>query len=232
MQFKFRSFKKELLDADNIERNDLFRNLSELNTINQYLGGYKVSINGLDKILKHNKDIKNILDVGFGGGDSIKKFANYYINHSQQLFFYGVDLKEDCIEYANKNLESIPNKKLICDDYKNIEVDLLSKVDVIHCSLFLHHLTNDEIIDLFKFIKTNKCILLVNDLHRNWLAYYSIKFLTMIFSKSYLVKNDAPLSVLRGFKKTELIDLVKKAGFTNFSVKWNWAFRYSIIAYS
>ncbi len=30
---------------------------------------------------------------------------------------------------------------------------------------------------------------------------YFIKLTTTVFSKSYLVKNDAPLSVLRGFKK-------------------------------
>jgi 2-polyprenyl-3-methyl-5-hydroxy-6-metoxy-1,4-benzoquinol methylase len=184
------------------------------------------------EIQKNTKNIKNILDIGFGGGDSIKMFANYYKNQEDSLFFYGVDLKEDCIEYATKNLASISNNKLICDNYKNIGTELLSKIDVIHCSLFLHHLTDDEIIDLFKFIKTNKCILLVNDLHRNWLAYYSIKFLTMIFSKSYLVKNDAPLSVLRGFKKDELTLLLKNSGFTNYEVNWNWAFRYSIIAYS
>jgi 2-polyprenyl-3-methyl-5-hydroxy-6-metoxy-1,4-benzoquinol methylase len=232
MKFKFRSYEKELLDNDKIDRKDLFQNLHELHVINQYLGGYNASINGLDTIQKNTKNIKNILDIGFGGGDSIKMFANYYKNQEDSLFFYGVDLKEDCIEYATKNLASISNNKLICDNYKNIGTELLSKIDVIHCSLFLHHLTDDEIIDLFKFIKTNKCILLVNDLHRNWLAYYSIKFLTMIFSKSYLVKNDAPLSVLRGFKKDELTLLLKNSGFTNYEVNWNWAFRYSIIAYS
>jgi 2-polyprenyl-3-methyl-5-hydroxy-6-metoxy-1,4-benzoquinol methylase len=232
MKFKYRSYLKELLDNDKIDTKDLFQNLKELHIINQYLGGYNASIKGLDKIQKNYKNIKNILDIGFGGGDSIKKFANYYKGQQPPLFFYGVDLKQDCIKYATKNLESIQNKKLICDNYKNIGTELLTNIDVIHCSLFLHHLTEDEIIDLFKFIKSNKCILLVNDLHRNWLAYYSIKFLTMMFSKSFLVKNDAPLSVLRGFKKTELIELVKKAGFIDFSVNWNWAFRLSIIAYS
>jgi hypothetical protein len=55
--------------------------------------------------------------------------------------------------------------------------------------------------------------------------------LTALFSKSYLVKNDAPLSVKRGFKKSELISLLKKAGFTDYSVKWSWAFRYKIVAH-
>jgi hypothetical protein len=55
--------------------------------------------------------------------------------------------------------------------------------------------------------------------------------LTSIFSKSYLVKNDAPLSVLRGFKKKEWFAILQQAGATNYSVKWKWAFRHLITVY-
>lgn len=231
MLFKFRSNEKEYLDGNSIAVNDLYRNLDELDAINKQLGGYNASLSGLSDILKTNKDVSTILDIGFGGGHSIKQLSNYADNNNENLFFYGVDLKSDCVNYAKDTLYLIDNKELICDDYRNISADLLKKIDVIHCSLFLHHLTDEEIISLFKFGKSNQCIILANDLHRHWLAYYSIKFLTALFSKSYLVKNDAPLSVKRGFKKSELISLLKKAGFNKYSVKWSWAFRYKIIAH-
>lgn len=231
MPFRFRSNEKEYLDGNNIAVNDLFKNLTELDIINRQLGGYNASVSGLSDILKTNKEISTILDIGFGGGDSIKQISGFADDNNLKLFFYGVDLKNDCLKYAEDNLYLIDNKKLICDDYRNISANLLKRVDVIHCSLFLHHLTDEEIIGLFKFCKSNQCIILANDLHRHWLAYYSIKFLTTLFSKSYLVKNDAPLSVKRGFKKNELILLLKKAGFSNYSVKWSWAFRYKIIAH-
>ena len=227
---RFRSNQKEYLDGDQIETKDLFRNLVELNIINKYLGGYNASLKGLQQLLKTNGQITTILDIGFGGGDSIKQLSNLADEKKHKLFFYGVDLKPDCITYATENLILIPNKELICDDYRNISAELLRKVDIIHCSLFLHHLTDEEIIELFKFAKINQCIVLANDLHRNWFAYYSIKLLTSLFSKSYLVKNDAPLSVKRGFKKQELISLLSKVGITDYSVKWSWAFRYIVIA--
>ena len=69
----------------------------------------------------------------------------------------------------------------------------------------------------------------INDLHRHWLAYYSIQNITRIFSRSYLVKNDAPLSVARGFKKDEWKELMKNAGIQNYSISWRWAFRYLIV---
>ncbi len=231
MLFKFRSNEKEYLDSSFITTKDLYRNLTELHTINKQLGGYNASLSGLSDILKTKKTVNTVLDIGFGGGDSIKQLSKFADKINENLYFYGVDLKSDCVKYAEDNLYLIDNKKLICDDYRNISADLLKQIDVIHCSLFLHHLTNEEIISLFKFCKSNQCIILANDLHRHWLAYYSIKILTSIFSKSYLVKNDAPLSVKRGFKKSELVSLLKKAGFSNYSVKWSWAFRYKLIAH-
>jgi len=230
MQLSRRSSNKEYLDSSFIETKDLYRNLVELDIINKRLGGYKASRQGLATILNTGKPIHTVLDIGFGGGDSIKQLSKFSEKKRVKLFFYGVDLKNDCVVYAEKNLTELSNKQLICDDYRNIPAELLSKIDVIHCSLFLHHLSDDEIVDLFRFGKANGCIILANDLHRNWLAYYSIKFLTYSFSKSYLVKNDAPLSVKRGFKKDELISLLQRAGFENYSVKWSWAFRYILIA--
>lgn len=230
MLLKYRSNEKEYLDNSHIETKDLYQNLIELDIINSRLGGYNASRKGLAAILKTTKPVNTILDIGFGGGDSIKQMQKYCEKKNVRLFFYGVDLKNDCVKYAESNLTTLSNKQLICDDYRNISADLLEQIDVIHCSLFLHHLTDEEIIDLLKFSKSNQCIILANDLQRNWFAYYSIKFLTAIFSKSYLVKNDAPISVKRGFKRNELKALLEKAGYKNYSIKWSWAFRYILIA--
>jgi len=226
-----RSREKENLDNEIIDTDDLNKNLSELHSINNLLGGYHASRKGLAAIIKKQGRISTILDIGFGGGDSIKNLALFGIENKIKLFFYGVDLKEDCLNYAEKNLSEIQNKKLECLDYRDIEPKNLEKIDVIHCSLFLHHLEETEIIDFFKMARIHKCIVLINDLHRHWLAFHSIKILTSLFSKSWLIKSDAPLSVKRGFKKKELISLLQSSGFTDYTIRWSWAFRYIIIAY-
>ena len=56
------------------------------------------------------------------------------------------------------------------------------------------------------------------------------KLLTKLFSNSYLVKNDAPLSVARGFIKKEWQKVFKIAGIKQFKIQWQWAFRYLIIS--
>ncbi|MCH7973132.1 MAG: hypothetical protein IH949_04475 [Bacteroidetes bacterium] len=48
-------------------------------------------------------------------------------------------------------------------------------------------------------------------------------------SKSSMVKNDAPLSVKKGFVKSELIDMFKNLKITNYKIKRKWAFRWLVV---
>jgi 2-polyprenyl-3-methyl-5-hydroxy-6-metoxy-1,4-benzoquinol methylase len=227
--FKRRSYTKELLDGDNIPQKDLFRNLKELDTINSLLGGYKITLNALQKVLKHNA--KTILvDIGCGGGDTLRQINNWNKKGKYDLGLHGIDLKQACIEYCETN-DNANGINFICDDYKNV-LNHIPKADIIHACLFCHHLKESEIVDLIQFCRSNKITLIVNDLERNAFAYYAIKFLTKLFSKSYLVKNDAPLSVLRGFKLKEWKGILQRSGAKNYSAKNKWAFRHEIIVYA
>ncbi|SKB75019.1 methyltransferase domain-containing protein [Dyadobacter psychrophilus] len=226
--FRFRSQDKELLDQEEIPPLDLFRNLRELDFINHWLGGYKISFDALKKVIKPGKPYI-LVDIGCGGGDTLKRIDQWNRNAGYQLDLYGVDIKPVCIAYAEKNLGTA-SVKLICDDYRHI-FNHLQQVDVIHACLFCHHLAEDQLVELVRFALHNKSVLVINDLERNSLAYYSIKWLTQLFSKSYLVKNDAPLSVLRGFKKVEWLAILQKAGAVKYSVRNKWAFRHEVIVY-
>jgi hypothetical protein len=83
-----------------------------------------------------------------------------------------------------------------------------------------------------KLKKQTRLAVVINDLHRHPFAYYSILWLTHFFSKSFMVKNDAKLSVLRGFKKKELEALLKASGYSNYSIQWKWAFRWEVVLWS
>lgn len=226
--FRHRSLQKELLDAEEIPSEDLFQNLRELDFINHWLGGYQVSFNALKRVLQEGRRYV-LVDIGCGGGDTLKRIAAWNGKASFDLDLYGVDLKPDCIAYATENLAHT-GVKLVCDDYRNTYRHL-AHVDIIHACLFCHHLTDEQLIELVRFALKSKAVLVVNDLERNVLAHYSIKLLTRLFSKSYLVKNDAPLSVLRGFKRKEWEDILKRAGAKRFSVRNKWAFRHEVIVY-
>jgi 2-polyprenyl-3-methyl-5-hydroxy-6-metoxy-1,4-benzoquinol methylase len=225
--FKNRSTTKELLDGENIPQTDLYQNLKELDIINNLLGGYKITFDALKKVFNQNQ--KNILvDIGSGGGNTLKQIQQWNIKQNFDVKLYGIDLKQTCIDFSLNNNNSEIN--FICDDYRNV-LKHVANLDVMHACLFCHHLTEQEIIELINFCIQNKITLVINDLERNAFAYYSIKILTTFFSKSYLVKNDAPLSVLRGFKLHEWKSMINKSTAKNYSVKNKWAFRHEVIIY-
>jgi 2-polyprenyl-3-methyl-5-hydroxy-6-metoxy-1,4-benzoquinol methylase len=225
---KYRSTQKELLDADDIPTADLFQNLKELDTINTLLGGYNITFSALKKIIEPRK-FYTLIDIGCGGGDTLKHIKKWQTKKHLNLNLVGIDLKPVCIEYANQQ-NPAQNIHYICDDYRNM-FQHVDNIDIIHACLFCHHLTETQLIELIRFALERGITLIINDLERNPIAYYAIKTLTHLFSKSYLVKNDAPLSVARGFKKKEWIAIINKAGATHFSVKNKWAFRHEIIIY-
>lgn len=225
---KYRSAQKELLDADDIPTADLFQNLRELDRINTLLGGYNITFSALKKIIQPNK-FYTLIDIGCGGGDTLKHIKKWQTKKHLHLNLIGIDLKPVCIEYANLQ-NPAQNIRYICDDYRNMFL-YVDNIDIIHACLFCHHLTETQLIELIRFALERRITLIINDLERNPIAYYAIKTLTSLFSKSYLVKNDAPLSVARGFKKKEWVAIINKAGATDFTVKNKWAFRHEIIIY-
>jgi ubiquinone/menaquinone biosynthesis C-methylase UbiE len=85
--------------------------------------------------------------------------------------------------------------------------------DVVMASLFFHHLSNDNCVQvLSQMWRIAKQRILVNDLHRHAVAYFSIRALTALFSKSRMVRHDGPVSVLRAFRSSELLDIARRAG--------------------
>ncbi len=203
MNFSKRSYEKELLDRNDIPFEDIKQNMRELDFINKHLGGHKITIAGfktiIRKLKKENERQISVCEVGCGGGDNLRVIKNYCNRKKISAEFMGVDINPYCIEFAKSRKDNY-DINFYLSDYKLIKFK--KKPDIIFCSLFTHHFTDAEVIEILKWMKENSVIgFFVNDLHRHPLAYYSIKWLTKIFSKSYLVKNDAPLSVLRGFKK-------------------------------
>jgi 2-polyprenyl-3-methyl-5-hydroxy-6-metoxy-1,4-benzoquinol methylase len=231
MQTKFstRSYESELLDAPDIPQKLLFRNLRELDLINRTLGGHSITLSGIRQLLTDKSKTYHVIDIGCGGGDAMKEIAKWSRINGYKVRLTGVDMNSDCITYTESVCAEFPEINGVVSDYRDyLKAD--KNVDIIHCSLFCHHLKDNELIELFDYMnKYSNVGFIINDLQRNWFAYYSIKYITRLFNGSALVKNDAPLSVLRGFKKDELETLLKKAEVNNTRIIWKWAFRYLVI---
>lgn len=228
-KFSSRSYDLELLDATDIPRELLFQNLRELDIINKTLGGHSITLAGMKQLITDRDKTYHIIDIGCGGGDAMIHISHWARSNNFKVKLTGVDMNKDCIAFMKNVCKDHSEIDGVVSDYRDY-LKTNNSVDIVHCSLFCHHLKDDELIELFDYLKTYpKVGFVINDLQRHWFAYYSIKFLTRLFSGSVLVKNDAPLSVLRGFKKQEIRSLFEKIKMGSVSVKWKWAFRYLVI---
>jgi 2-polyprenyl-3-methyl-5-hydroxy-6-metoxy-1,4-benzoquinol methylase len=222
-----RSYQKELMDGNDIPFEAMAQTLKELNIVNTRLGGHAITISGVRQLIK-DKEKVSICEIGCGGGDNLFAIYQYCLKKNIPATFIGIDINPECIAFAKQQYTQLPCQ-WICSDYAlvNFEYD---QPDIIFSSLFCHHFTNEELVVMLKWQQqSSRKGFFINDLHRHWLAYYLIKYITKFFSKSYLVKNDACLSVARSFTTEDWNQLFQQAGIKQYTINWRWAFRFLVI---
>tara|TARA_B110000971_G_scaffold90989_1_gene93616 strand:+ start:362 stop:1066 length:705 start_codon:yes stop_codon:yes gene_type:complete len=224
-----RSEQTELMDDLEMSGNLLINTLDKIAGINKWLGGNKASISGVKTLIKNhpkNKSI-SIVDLGCGNGDMLRELAEFGRTEGYRFKLIGIDANQATLDYASK----------LSVNYKEImfqKLDVLSeefttkKYDIAMCTLFLHHFNDSVALNLIQsLLKIVGIGVVINDLHRSPLAYYAFKILTL-FMRNKMVKNDGAISILRGFKKQDLIHFSEKINYPS-SIKWKWAFRYQWI---
>ena len=226
---RHRSLQKELLDRDDIPFEDIRQNMRELDRINHQLGGHAISRRGFRALTKgpHTNEPLRVVEIGCGGGDNLRVIREQAGKQGLSVQLTGIDLNPECIRYAESVSEN-RGIRFLCSDYRNANFE--EPPHLIFSSLFCHHFTDEELVFMLRWMKKNTTLgFFINDLHRHPVAYHSIRLLTRWFSRSYLVRNDAPLSVARGFRSKEWQELFQTAGFAITDIDWCWAFRWLIL---
>lgn len=221
-----RSLEKELMDRDDIPFAAMAQTLKELNIINTRLGGHAITLKGVKSFINKKQPL-TICEIGCGGGDNLFAIYQYCSKKNIPVDFIGIDMNMECITFAQKQNPQLPCQ-WICSDYAVVKFGA-NPPDIIFSSLFCHHFTNEKLVNMLQWQKQNsRKGFFINDLQRHWLAYYLIKYITKIFSRSYLVKNDACISVARSFIKKDWQQLFYQAGLDNYKLSWQWAFRFLV----
>ncbi len=232
-----RSTSHEILDTPNIPLPDLIQNLQEFEKINKFLGSKRALLKALNSLKPHllHSKIQNhvirIADLGCGAGDLSIAIAKWCASNKINYIVSAVDINPSIIEYAQKNFLKHPELKVSCEVADILSPDFLSKsFDIVCLNNVCHHFDTPTLIELFATLsRQTKLAFIINDLHRNIIPYYAIKLITKIFRMSYLAQHDGPASVLRGFKKDELVKILQAAGIRKYHILWIFPFRWEII---
>ena len=238
-RFHHRNNQPELIDELTLSGEDLRRNLEELAFINRWLGGNQVTLSGLKKLLAGRsanpesglQQPLRIADLGCGGGDMLVTMAQWASRKKLPVELIGIDANAFILDYAHHHTSNHSNITYV---QQNIFADEFRQhtFDIVTCTLFCHHFEAASLIRLLTQLRQQTHLgIVINDLHRHWFAYYSISWLTRWFSRSYLVKNDARLSVWRAFRRRDLEHIISAAGYTQYQIRWRWAFRWEVVIY-
>jgi len=223
----------EMMDDFTIGDQQLERALEELRWVNRLLGGYVAVRDELKPLLRRRRGGRvRILDLGTGIADFPEAFVRWGDRADVEVSVSGVDANPFTVELARQRLsERLPERLS-----QRIEVHAADALhtnnpdksfDVVTASLFLHHLGDDDAVALLREMdRVASEGIVVNDLHRHALAYWSIKGISSAFRVSAMFRNDGPLSVRRAFTRNEMQALALGAGLQGARVSWRWAFRW------
>ncbi|MFD2552413.1 methyltransferase domain-containing protein [Bizionia sediminis] len=225
----YRTNDAEIMDDFSIEGPILHDTLNTLANINKWLGGNAVTLNALKSLLANypkNRPL-TIIDLGCGGGDILRRIAKYGQKEGYTFQLIGVDANKEAVVYAQQLSEAYPNISYVACNILSEQFDAL-EYDIVLATLFLHHFENEQITKLLtKLTQKAKLGIIINDLHRHAWAYYLFK-IVCIPIKNQMIIDDGLTSILRGFKRKELIAFSKQLNATP-KISWKWAFRYQWI---
>lgn len=231
MNLRQRATEPELMDDLTLASDALRQNLDELEFINTRLGGYGVVTDALARLrakMPPRRPLR-LADLGSGGGDTLRYIARWARRHHIPVELVGIDANPFMLDYATEKSQAYPEISFQQQDIFASEFQA-QHFDVITCSLFCHHFTDAELVSLLRQLRQQASLaVVINDLHRHPVAYHSIKWLTRLFRGSYLVRNDAPLSVARAFTRTDWQLIMHQADIENYELRWRWAFRWQVV---
>lgn len=226
-----RSSQREILDDFDLRGRELEENFDDLDRVNKMLGGYRITLEGIEKILNSRcfAPSVTIMDVGCGNGSMLREVAKMGRQKGIKMALKGVDANENAIKIAERQSKDYPEISFEVRDVTTRDYTT-EKVDIILCTLTLHHFKDNEIEDLMTgFSKMCLMGIVINDLHRSRLAYYLFGAFSSIFIKNDIARKDGLTSVLRSFKKEDLKWYGRNLQVREQIISWKWAFRYQWI---
>ena len=168
-----------------------------------------------------------VLELACGGGDTAIDLALLAQRRGLALELRACDLNPEAVTIARANAQRRGAAvELFCADALATPATT-DRVDVVFCSLFLHHLPDADAERLLALMAQRaRHLVLVNDLIRSRLGYALAWAGTRLLSRSWVVHTDGPLSVRAAFQPAEVLAMAERAGLAGAALQRCWPERY------
>ncbi len=167
-----------------------------------------------------------VLDIATGGGDVPLRLWRRARRAAVPIELCGADVSRTAVEYAGQRTRQ-QGASIAFIQLDALRDELPTDFDVLSCSLFLHHLSDEQaVLLLHKMAQAAKTLVLVSDLRRGRAGYLVAWTGTRLLSRSPIVHSDGPVSVAAAFTCVEARALAERAGLDGATVARHWPWRW------
>jgi ubiquinone/menaquinone biosynthesis C-methylase UbiE len=206
---KTRAHDPEMLDRPDLPHSERVSTYRFLEIVNK-IGGARAIGKELARLSRSWRGPIRILDVGSGGADIPRAIARWAARAGHDVSIVCLDNTPDAIAWARERSRAFPRIRFVRGDARAIPFPPGS-FDYVICSLFLHHLGDEEVVGaLAAFDRLATRGLVLCDLIRSRIGWLSAKLVTLLGAP--VVRFDGPLSVRRSFTLDEIRGLARRAG--------------------
>ncbi len=202
--------------------------LRDLAAVNRLTRGYQPTLAFLERIVSGSGasviQPLRILDVGCGGGDTLRAIARWAAERKVPVSLTGLDLNPHATRAAQEFSAKVSLRQYAAR-IEFVTADVFSyspeqKPDVVLSALFAHHLSSPEIIRFLRWMEEHARIgWFINDLHRSQRAAFWFRFLPLIFGWHRFIHHDGPASLQRAFTPSDWENLLAQAGISGAGIE-------------
>lgn len=210
----------EVLDDHGCDPELRRRSHRDIQLSNRLFGAIRAVMRELECIMPLLPSDATLLDVGTGVGDIPERARALAATRGIRLSALGVD---SIPELVATTTHRIPLG--VCADA--LELPFASEsVDVVCCSQVLHHFEDADALTMLREMhRVARRFVIVSDLRRSWLAVAGLWGVSFPLRFHPVSRHDGMTSVLRGFTRQELRDLVRRATGVDANVNHRLGFR-------
>jgi SAM-dependent methyltransferase len=212
----------ELMDWPGLDPAEHRRALVGLACLNRVSGSAGVLWPPIRNLARELRRTIRVLDVATGAGDVPAGLLRKANRDGVALEVAGCDISPTAIEQAAANC---PAGRFFVHDA--LHGALPTGFDVVTCSLFLHHLGEDDAVALLANLEhAAGRLVLVNDLARSRFNFVGTWLACRLLTRSRVVQFDGPASVRSAFTPAEALALAGRAGLSGATVRTRFPCRF------
>jgi SAM-dependent methyltransferase len=234
MDFTRRCETPELMDTEVVSFEEFQACLVDLAQVNTLSLAYRPTLAFFERLLPRIRALGRpleVLDVGSGYGDTIRKVDAWARKNGVEVSLTGVDMNPWSRESALKAAPENPRIQWVTADAFAYEPPNGRGIDVVMSSLFTHHLPNPLVVKFLAWMESKaRMTWFINDLHRHPVPYHFFRYFSQLGGYHRFVKHDGPVSIASAFETADWQKLLTEAGVGLDAVKlqWHFPFRLSV----